>query len=43
VRSVTLTSMMFMTPMPPTSKPRPEMAMETMTMRPVTLSNCLTI
>jgi len=40
VRSVTETSMIFMTPMPPTSRPSAEMAMATNPMRLVMLSNC---
>ena len=40
VRSVTLTSMTFITPMPPTSSPRPEIAMATRPMRLVMRSNC---
>ena len=38
VRSVTLTSMIFITPMPPTSRPRAEMAIETIRIIPVILS-----
>ena len=38
VRSVTLTSMMFITPMPPTNRPSAEMAMDISTIMPVILS-----
>src|ERR1019366_3747973 len=40
VRSVTLTSIMFITPMPPTSRPSAEMAKATRPMRLVIRSNC---
>ena len=40
VRSVTLTSMMFITPMPPTRSPTLESAMATKPTIAVTLSNC---
>ena len=40
VRSVTLTSMMFMTPMPPTRRPRAEMEVETRMIMPMMRSSC---
>ena len=41
VRSVTLTNMIFMTPMPPTIKPTDEIAMAMMPIIPKMLSNCV--
>ena len=43
VRSVTLTSMMFMTPIPPTSSPSPDREMETSNTARLMESNCLMI